>query len=208
MAKNFFIFALIILCGVMLLTLSNKANKSGGSPIIAKIAKKMAKNKLAHPELIKIASVHGLSLSTPVEKIDSILANEPYKCRTNERENKDKEDKTYQEKFWTCSHTTYRGASLRVHVIDDEIKDIARTGPSSKKRIEEARAYLDVLKMKMESYKGLTMNQSETSTTFRINHKYEDGTTTSLSYRMQIIPVRDPENPPQNEGMLSVSLVR
>ncbi len=204
MAKNFFIFALIVLCGIMLLALYNDDDSSGNIPSVAEVAE----NKLPHPKIIKSAIVNGLSLETPAQNIDGILANEPYKCRTNEKETKTKENETFQEKFWTCSHNSLKKTSLRVHAIDNEIESIIRTGPSTKKEVEEARAQLDMLKLKMDSLKGFNMSQSENSTTFQIRHKLEDGTPTSLSYRMQLTPVRDPNNPPQFEGRLSVSLVR
>jgi hypothetical protein len=204
MAKNIFIGVLIILCGILLLSLFNKDNTSSDSPVIAKITK----NKLSHLEIIKSANVHGLSLETPIQNIDAILAKEPFKCRTNERENKTIDGKVSQEKFWTCSHTNLQNASLRIHVIDGVIQSIARLGPSTKQSVEKAMAQLDILKMKMENLKGFTMSQSESSTTFVIHHRREDNKQASMSYRMQILPVRDPANPPPHEGTLNVTLVR
>ncbi len=201
MAKNFFIFTLLLLCFAMLYALAGKTGGLGNNI-------NMAKGKIPHAQLIKSATVQGLSLETPVQKIDEILARAPFECRTNEREHIAEDKKTSQEKFWTCSHNTLQGAELRVHVIDNAIQSITRTGPGTKEDIYKTIADLDVLKSKMESLEGFNMSQSESSTIFHIRHKLDNDKITSMSYRMQILPIRDPENPPPHEGMLSVSLVR
>jgi|GEM_PF-4806495 len=204
MNKNIIIGILIALCCTLLVALILNTNGSD----IATDMQSTKSEKLSHPEIIKSANIHGLSLETPVQSIDEILANEPFKCRTNERENKTKDGKIYQNKFWTCSHNEFKGSALRIHVINNQIESIVRSGPSKRQNIEQAIAQLDTLKMKMKTLEGYSMNQTQNSTTFRIRHKKEDNNSTSMSYRTQLIPVRDPENPPKHDGMLNVSLVR
>ncbi len=204
MAKNFFIFTLIILCGVMLVSLFKGDNDLDDYPLMTKFTN----GKLSNPELIENTVVNGVSLNTPVQDINTILADEPYKCRTSEKEVKTEDNKIIHEKFWACSHNSIKGANLRIHAVNNVIKSIVRNGPSTKQEVKKAGTQLDLLKLRIKDFKGFSMNQSENNVVFQIHSKLEDGTPTSMSYRMQIIPVRDPKNPPPHEGMLSISLVR
>ena len=149
-----------------------------------------------------------MSLETPVEYIDKLIAKTPFECRTSEREAKNKEGEIKQEKFWRCSHKTFKGAALRLDVVDNKIKSIICSGPSTKKDIEDVQTQLDYLKLKLKNYKGFVFNQSERSTVFRLSHKKEDNTVTSLSFRTQNIHVSDPAQKPEHDGMLNVALIR
>ena len=203
--KNIIIGVLGVLCCVLLAALTINSKASQPNDVVAKAIKN---NHMPHTEIIKNALIYGLSLETPVENIDKLIAKIPFECRTSERETKNKEGKTKQEKFWRCSHKIFKGAALRLDVVDNKIKSIIRNGPSTKKDIEDAITQLDHLKLKLKNYKGFVFNQSERSTVFRLNHKKEDNTATSMSFRTQHLFVNKPDQKPEYDGMLNVALVR
>ena len=211
--KNATIGVLVALCLVLFLALVAGSSTSNCTPgAISKVAENTkidTSKKLPALEVIKSAPIYGITLNTPVDKVNALLGQAPFVCRFNEQEEKGEEGQAViVKKYWRCNHKDFRSASLGITAEDNKITQITRNGEASREEIENVLATLDLIKLTVSDLNGFSMNQSERSTVFRLNHKNEDNTKSSLSYRMQFVSVPDPANPPKHDGMLSVSLTR
>lgn len=234
MLKNIAIGALVVICCILSVKLFSGVGMQGLN---------LSGGKLSQLQIIESADVYGLTLDTPVEEIDTLVAQIPFECRVNEYERKIRQavktpevkskdesvsentseqvaeqesekapeqvaEQIVKEKVWHCSHKVNRGANLRIEVADGKIQKLMRNGLASEEEINATVAQYDILKSKMKSMEGFSMSLSERSSSFQIRYKKEDGKATSMSLRTNFMPVRDPKNSPERNGMLDISFVR
>ncbi|MFP4098223.1 MAG: hypothetical protein ACLFP8_03600 [Alphaproteobacteria bacterium] len=200
--RNLVIFTLILLCSYMLLIQPAKTPQP--SNCVDKIEKR------PHEELINTATLHGLSLNTPVEIIDSIIAQTPFTCRTSVRQTQNNDGQTHQEKFWRCSHESLQIAEIKIDAKDNKIQRISRNGPSEQTHINNAIEQLLRIRSKMQNFKNFSMSQSEYNTNFNLQHREGKKIMSSMSYNIRTFPQMRIDNKSNAEyaGMLRVTLTR
>lgn len=206
--KNFLIVVLGIACGILVYLLLNTPKNEPcvecQPPQIIKVEKTI--EKMSPYDVIKMASIHGISLETPLDQIDTLTKEAGYECLKKESKIK-MEDGSPDFIYRQCQHEALK-SSFRIEAQKGIVTRIIRSGDSYMTDMDYTVEHLVGLRSRLNALGGLYIAQSGKSQTFHIDYKKEDKSTAFARYYLGFIKNNEDDVQSKVGGTLTVGITR